>query len=171
MSGTTPYYGFRIPNTDGSDYQVPDDIRVPVTQIDAKLKSMNDRIGALDANGWVKGSIGSNATTQFKAAANFQINTDGVVIKRQLDMVFARFQLKRLNSDLTVGPSGNIANTVALTIPAAYRPNYSNGVGGVGATGVALSSYVNIDGEVVISNLASALTKNMDFDIHLSWMM
>lgn len=49
MPDTTFNYGFRIPSLDGHDYQVPDDVRVPVTSIDARIKILSDALVTANA--------------------------------------------------------------------------------------------------------------------------
>lgn len=38
MPDTTPNYGWRIPKADGTDYIIPDDVRLPVGSIDTQMK-------------------------------------------------------------------------------------------------------------------------------------
>ena len=152
MPDTTPNYGLRIPRLDGSDYQTPDDLRVPITQIDTNLKRIDDKIGALDANGWIIGTLGS-ATTQFKVAANFGMNQ--AVYKRQLDIVFCRFNIWR--SGGTLG-AGNIANQLMLTVPAALKPTYANGIISPGSSGGGANAYISTTGEIYLTWIAQDMT-------------
>jgi hypothetical protein len=46
MTQNTVNYGFRIPNADGSDNIVPDDLRLPITAIDTKIKDRANEIAA-----------------------------------------------------------------------------------------------------------------------------
>lgn len=46
MTQNTVNYGFRIPNSDGSDNIVPDDLRLPITAIDTKIKDRANEIAA-----------------------------------------------------------------------------------------------------------------------------
>jgi hypothetical protein len=50
MPGVTPFYGWRIPNADGTDFIIPDDVRLPVTSIDSALKNEENLRTNNDAN-------------------------------------------------------------------------------------------------------------------------
>ena len=57
MSSTTPNYGFKVPSDD--DYQKNEDIVEPVTQIDSKIKELNDLITSLSNK--ISGTNGPSA--------------------------------------------------------------------------------------------------------------
>lgn len=169
MPGTTVNYGFRIPDANGDDYQVPDDIRIPVTQIDAKIKSVSDSIGDLSANGWKTGVLGGTTPNDLKFVDNpddFQLLS--ILYKRQLDIVAIQASVQH------IGPSispGDIVNLVVFTVPVALRPANANGNFSTGGSGPSFSAYILNNGGLAMSNLDSTLAKDQTFNVFGMYMI
>lgn len=81
MSDTTVNYGFQIPSADGHDFQAVDDIRVPITAIDAVMKAEADtRVAGVDG-------------------ANTNANTRQLISGAQVGKKMVRLDLNLGNTD------------------------------------------------------------------------
>jgi hypothetical protein len=72
MPDATPNYGWRTPKSDGTDYIIPDDVRIPINSIDTQMKTEeNARIA--NTNNTTTNTNNIAANTAAIAAANAQI--------------------------------------------------------------------------------------------------
>jgi hypothetical protein len=137
MPDLTPNYAFRIPKSDGTDFIVPDDVRVPVTSIDSTIKSSNNRMDKFDT-ATVDGTLSGAAALVI--AANWTL-TVCTVVRRGKFVQFAA-QVVRINSAIAGTADGNIGNLTIGTVVAGYRPAYEVGISSR-ATGPIWGGYVN----------------------------
>lgn len=167
MTGTTVNYGFRIPNADGSDYQVPDDIIQPVTQIDARIKivydKLNGSVDALDNSVWASAPLGTG-TTKWTNGSGYQLTQ--VMFKRQLDICQARIQLKRTGATIK---AGNITNDDMCVMPIAHKPSNQNGVMNGGAAGGLAAGNVDSNGTVWLTATGSDIVLNGNYTFNIFW--
>ena len=167
MPDTTPNYAFRIPKLDGSDYQVPDDIRVPVTQIDTKLKDvynkLNGSVDQLDNSLWTISPLGTGST-KWDDGSGYKITQ--VLFKRQLDICGARFTVVRTGATIK---AGNIANDDLCKAPVAHKPSNQNGVMNGGTAGGLVSGNIDSNGTVWLTAAGTDIVKGLTYTFHLMW--
>jgi hypothetical protein len=72
MPDATPNYGWRTPKSDGTDYIIPDDVRIPINSIDTQMKTEENARVANTAN-TTTNTNNIAANTAAIAAANAQI--------------------------------------------------------------------------------------------------
>lgn len=174
MPTTTPNYGFRIPNADGEDFQTPEDIRVPVTQIDTRIKNVYDKIAGvasdlddLDEGGWKKGTVTSSgtATSFYPNPGDYSIQS--VYYKMQLDMVYIIAYLTRTGPTV---PAGNIVNNSMFFVPKSLAPARTNGSLGTSGSGPWFNAFASSDRGIYMATLAQNLAKGLQISVSGSWM-
>jgi hypothetical protein len=150
MPDVTPNYGWRIPKTDGSDFIIPDDVRLPIGSIDAALKAEENsrlalaaRVAALEAN-TATILTGTNLIT---ASAGFTLNAAYAEKRGKEVQIYYRFI--KAAPVIAGGADGNIANVTMGVIVAGWRPSspWWNG-GSTAESGGLNGTYVSQDGTI-----------------------
>src|SRR5437764_14175068 len=138
MPDVTPNYGWRIPKSDGSDFIIPDDVRLPIGSIDASLKAEENsrvalaaRVAALEANAPTVLTGAALVTV----AAGFTLSAAYGEKRGKEVQIYYRFV--KTAPVIAAAGDGNIGNVVMGTIVAGWRPSspYYNG-GGTAEGGV-----------------------------------
>lgn len=97
MPDTTPNYGWRIPKSDGTDYIVPDDVRLPITSIDAALKTTDNNIAGnatligklpkgIVANGYAEIVLPTASVSAITIMAGLQLSNITLVAGRNYEL-------------------------------------------------------------------------------------
>ena len=108
MTGTTPNYGFVIPNEDGTDLMDADLWRTPIGQIDLKIKDRYDALKSMmDGGGNV--SFGAPDCGPLVASPNWTLNNFQAINRYGMAMV--RLQVTRTTSAIANASDGNLVNT------------------------------------------------------------
>lgn len=124
MPDGTPNYGWRIPKSDGTDYIIPDDIRLPVGSIDTQMK--------VEENARLANTASLNGLGLWVAATGIVICTDASLTQIAGSSInFARYSKigKRVryqgmgSTGATAAPAG-----CAITLPNSQAgvPSYRN---------------------------------------------
>ena len=163
----TPYYGFRIPPSDGDDYQDVDDLRVPILAIDARIKNHRDLViaGAIADTGWDNSSV-------------LVIATGWAVLPEDLSkcrirngMTQVSIAIKRTGAAIISDPAGgNITESLICTVNSTYRPlvlipatcHYGDHLQGMAC--------LEGDGRIMVQHLAPGLNLNTNDVVYCSFM-
>lgn len=178
MPDVTPNYGWRIPKTDGSDFIIPDDVRLPIGSIDAALKAEeNNRVAgstALDLRLDKFDDVATDGAITGAAAvviaANWTLNFASLT--RRGKFVQFSSQIQRTVTALAGTADGNIGNITIGTVAVGYRPLLEVGIS-PRATGPLWGGYVNQAGVFAICSLVPNYTLPVNGQITCSafWMI
>lgn len=146
MPGTTVNYGFRIPLLDGSDYQAPDDIRVPITSIDTALKTTNDAALAVPVN-WLP-----TPNTNWGGAAPALANQLGKYSRGPDKWIKAHASY----SITAIGAPGGLGLVIPLPVNAAASYGLGGNVSPVGTCNLRNSTGVYLSGMLYLTTVGLA---------------
>lgn len=170
MPDTTANYGWRIPKADGTDLIVPDDVRSPITSIDAALKNSDNSAASLAAR---VTALETNAPVTLSGAAAIVVATgytlSSATVEKRTHVVYCTWVIRRTGATIASDSLGNLPNSIIGTVVAGYRPVQSTAFSPTD-TLIPVFGYVSATGDIVVTLTAPNVDLATNTDIRASVM-